>query len=91
VGAGAAYFSVDVNRSGNPVANVWAAEDWGFYYQGIIGAAVEVGPKHRLFVEYRYFSTIGVNAESNFGTFTPDTNDDQFRSHSIMAGFRISF
>jgi opacity protein-like surface antigen len=91
LGAGVAHFDVDVHRSGMPAANKWDGDDWGFYYQGIVGASMDVGEQHQVFVEYRYFGTMGINAESNNGAFTPDSNEDEFRSHTIMGGIRIAF
>ena len=90
-GAGAAYVSVDTNRSSAPTSNVWQAEDWGFYLQGIAGVGFDVNEDAELFTEYRYFRTFGVNAESNFGAFTPDTNEEQFANHTFFVGIRFNF
>lgn len=91
LGAGVALFDVDIHRTGDPTLNIWRADDWGFYYQGIAGASYDLGVQQQVFVEYRYFGTMGINAQSNFGAFTPDSNEEDFSSHTIMAGIRISF
>lgn len=91
LGAGVAFFEADMHRAGNATLNKWDGDDWGFYYQGIVGASMDVGPQQALFVEYRYFGTMGINAESNNGAFTPDSNDEDFASQTIMGGIRIRF
>lgn len=90
-GVGAAHVSVDTHAQGFPMSNTWSGEDIGFYVQGIAGVAMDLGEKHEVFAEYRYFRTVGVNAESNFGGFTPDANDEQFENHSLMLGIRFEF
>ena len=90
IGGGMSKFEVGVSRAGAGASNVWRAEDDALYYQGMFGVAVPL-QNIELFGEYRYNSTYRMDAQSNFGAFTPDHNTEDFNNSTLSIGARFHF
>ncbi|MBI3453794.1 MAG: OmpA family protein [Rhodospirillales bacterium] len=61
--------------------------DTVFAYQGIAGVAYSVAPNIKLGLDYRYFAT----QDPKFTTNTGIGVESEYRSHTIMIGFRYEF
>jgi outer membrane protein OmpA-like peptidoglycan-associated protein len=91
VGVGAAYVEGEADLiTGNPFSfddSAWAAA-----YQGIAGVNLRLDENIDLFADYRYFSTYDLELEDNYfpGPVTTKT-DDEYTSHTVMAGLRFTF
>lgn len=61
--------------------------DWALAYQGIAGVAYQVSDQAKLFTEYRYVATTGVDLRINSGVNV----DADSQEHRFMVGMRWSF
>lgn len=78
-GAGVMHGDFDFGAAGT-------SDDLAFAYQGIAGLSYDISEKAQLFADYRYIATSGL--QTRLGGLA---GNDEWRSHSIMAGLRWTF
>lgn len=81
LGAGVGAVNADVDIDG-----VGSDDNWAFGYQGIAGAEYAVTDTVAIYADYRYLATEGLDVDPGAASI-----DDEYRSHTAMAGVRWTF
>jgi OOP family OmpA-OmpF porin len=101
VGAGAAYVEANDIDVFPPSPAAFDDQEWAFAVQGIAGVNLRIDDNIDLFADYRYFRTVGLDLADIYPGGAPGVSacppcpptkvDDEYVSHTVMAGLRYTF
>lgn len=87
IGAGVGAANIDADGYTPVGATSINDDDTVFAYQGILGAAYNLGSSAQIFADYRYFAT----QDPEFSAASGVSVDGEYASHTILVGLRFFF
>lgn len=87
IGAGVGLGLVDAHKISPVSGSSVNDDDYDFAYQGMAGLAVNVGPRTKVTLGYRYFTVPSLNLKTTSGAAI----DGDYATHEVMLGVRFSF